>query len=144
MTRRTPSTAWKPGQSGNPKGKPKGATSSGALRDAIKKAMPQVLEALIEKAIAGDVNAATALARMAIPPLRAAEEPTPVQLEGDTLTEQGRSVLAAVSAGVLAPGQGQALLQALAAMATLRAEDSHEARLATIEARQAEGQGMGQ
>jgi len=50
-------------------------------------------------------------------------------------------VLAAVSAGVLAPGQGQALLQALAAMATLRAEDSHEARLAAIEATQLERQG---
>ena len=66
--RRAPPCAWKPGQSGNPKGKPKGATSSGALRDAIKKAMPQVLEALIEKATAGDVNAAATLARLAIPP----------------------------------------------------------------------------
>ncbi len=140
--RRAPPCAWKPGQSGNPKGKPKGATSSGALRDAIKKAMPQVLQAMIEKAIAGDVNAAATLARLAIPPLRAAEEPTPVQLAGGTLTEQGRAVLDAVARGELAPSQGQALLSSLADLARLRAEDDHESRLQAIEAANLERQGQ--
>ena len=104
--------------------------------------MPGIIERMIGQALAGDTGAARALLALSVPPRKAAEEPTPVELAGDTLTDQGRSVLAAVSAGVLAPGQGQALLSSLADLARLRAEDDHEERLARIEAAQAAQQGQ--
>lgn len=131
---RLPSTAWKKGQSGNPKGRPRGSTPSAALRDAIKQAMPAVLQALIAKATAGDVNAAIALAKMALPPLRASEEAVPINLPtGDSLTQQGQAVLDAIGRGEIGPHQGQALLSALADLAKLRESDDHEQRLRALE-----------
>lgn len=99
--------------------------------------MPGIIERMIAQALAGDTGAARALLALSVPSLKATEEPTPVELAGGTLTEQGRAVLDAVARGELAPSQGQALLASLADLARLRAEDDHEARLQAIEAAQA-------
>lgn len=105
--------------------------------------MPAVLERLIAAALAGDVGAARALLPLTVPALKPVEEPTPVALPTDaTLTAQGAAVFAAIARGDMAPSQGAALLSALADLAKLRAEDDHEARLAAIEAAQAERQGL--
>ena len=86
--------------------------------------------------MAGDAQAARALLGHAVAPLRAIEEPTPVELPGATLSAKGNAILDAVASGQLAPGQGRALLSALADLARLREVDELEARISALEAQQ--------
>jgi hypothetical protein len=83
------------------------------LRAAIAEALPDVVGALIEKAQAGDVQAARLLLERVLPPVKAAEQPVAVPLQGETLTEQGQSVLRLLAEGALGPGQAAALLGAI-------------------------------
>ena len=54
--RNTPSTAWKPGQSGNPNGRPpKGQTLTDALKERVDK--QQIADKLYEMAMEGDISA---------------------------------------------------------------------------------------
>lgn len=54
--RNTPKTAWKPGQSGNPKGRPpKGETLTDALKEQVDK--KAIAEKLCEMAMEGDIGA---------------------------------------------------------------------------------------
>jgi hypothetical protein len=124
---------WKPGETGNPKGRPAGAGDVGKLRAAIAEHLPARVDKLTAAALAGDVSAARLLLERIIPPIKAAEQAAIVALPGDTLTEQGRAVVAAVAAGELAPGQGAALLAALGALAKLTEADELERRIAALE-----------
>ena len=95
--------------------------------------MPAILARLVAAALAGDVQAARLLLERCLPPLKAAELPEPLPLAGDTLTAQGRSVVAAVAAGELSAGQASALLAGLAALAKIRETDELAARLDRLE-----------
>lgn len=102
--------------------------------------MPVVVAKMIERAIDGDMVAAQALTKLAIPAVRPVEEPVALDLpRSQSLTAQGQAVLDAVGAGELGPMQGQALLTSLAALGQLRANDDFERRLAALEERQHEG-----
>lgn len=57
--RKAPTSAWKPGQSGNPRGRKPGTGEVAELRAAISQGVPQVLEAMLKKALAPHVRAAT-------------------------------------------------------------------------------------
>ncbi len=99
--------------------------------------MPAVISKMIERAVGGDMVAAQALARLAIPAVRPTEEPVQVALPtGQSLTEQGAAVLEAVARGEIGPLQGQALLSSLADLAKLRESDDHERRLRALEEQQ--------
>ena len=52
---------WKPGQSGNPKGRPKGSGDVAQIRSAIATRIPELLEAMMRRALDGDVGAARLL-----------------------------------------------------------------------------------
>ena len=54
-------------------------------------------------------------------------------LPGDTLTEQGRAVLAQIAAGTLAPSQGAQLLGALSALARVVEIDELVSRVDALE-----------
>ena len=124
---------WKPGQSGNPAGKPAGAGSVGKLRAAIADRVPDILAAMVEQALAGDVQAARLLLERTIAPLKAVEPPQPLPLPDGSLTEQGRAILAAVAAGELAPGQGSTLISAIGALARVAEIDELAARIEALE-----------
>ena len=124
---------WKPGESGNPAGRKPGTGEVAKLRAAIAAHLPGILAQLVEAAKAGDVQAARLLLERVIPPVKAAEAPQAVALPGETLTDKGRAVLAAVSAGELAPGQGAALLGALGTLARVAEVDELERRIAALE-----------
>lgn len=126
---------WKPGMSGNPRGRKPGSGEVAKLRAAIAEHVPGIVAQLVEAARAGDVQAARLLLERVIPPVKAAEVAQPVTLAGETLTAQGRAVLAAVADGELAPGQGAALLGALGTLAKLAETDELEARIAALEGR---------
>lgn len=127
---------WKPGESGNPQGRPKGTGEVAQLRQAIAEHVPAILAQLVEAAKGGDVQAARLLLERVCAPLKAAEQATPVQLAGETLTDKGHSVIGAVEEGALAPSQGAALIAALGQLARVAEVDELEARIAALEARQ--------
>ena len=134
-TRKPPAAAWKPGQSGNPKGRPAGTGEVGKLRAAIAKRVPDLLDAMLAKALDGDVGAARLLLDGAIAPLKAIEQTQALALPDGTLTAQGRAVLRSVADGVLAPSQGAALLGAIGTLARVTELDELESRIAALEAR---------
>ena len=134
-TRNPPAAAWKPGQSGNPKGRPAGTGEVGKLRAAIAKRVPDLLDAMLAKALDGDVGAARLLLERAIAPLKAIEQTQALALPDGTLTAQGRAVLRSVADGVLAPSQGAALLGAIGTLARVTELDELESRIAALEAR---------
>ena len=129
---------WKPGQSGNPRGRPKGSGDVAQMRSAIAAKLPQLLEAMMQRALDGDVGAARLLLERTVAPLNATDMAQPLHLSDGTLTEQGRAVLAAVGAGELAPGQGAALLASLSSLAKLQEGDELQRRIAALEARNAD------
>ena len=134
-TRKPPAAAWKPGQSGNPKGRPAGTGEVGKLRAAIAKRVPDLLDAMMARALDGDVGAARLLLERAIAPLKAIEPTQALALPDGTLTAQGRAVLRSVADGVLAPSQGAALLGAIGTLARVTELDELESRIAALEAR---------
>ena len=132
-TRKPPAAAWKPGQSGNPNGRPAGTGEVGKLRAAIAKRVPDLLDAMMARALDGDVGAARLLLERTVAPLRATDMGQPLNLPNGTLTDQGRAVMAAVSAGELAASQGAALVGAIGALARVVELDELAARVAQLE-----------
>ena len=65
-TRKPPAAAWKPGQSGHPKGRPAGTGDVSKLRAAIAKQVPGILDAMMTKALDGDVGAARLLLELSL------------------------------------------------------------------------------
>ena len=133
--RKAPPHAWKPGTSGNPGGRTPGTGEVAKLRAAIGKQVPAIIKRLTTAALDGDVSAARLLLERVIAPLKASEEVAPLALAGTTLTEQGKSVLAAVASGDLAPGQGASLLASLGTLAKLEEADDLKRRVEALEQR---------
>ena len=134
-TRKPPAAAWKPGQSGNPKGRPTGTGEVAKIRADIAKRVPDILDAMMARALDGDVGAARLLLERAVAPLKAIERAQALNLPDGTLTAQGRAVLRSVADGELAPSQGAALLGAIGTLARVTEIDELEARIAALEVR---------
>lgn len=126
---------WKAGESGNPAGRKPGTGEVAKIRAAIAKRVPDLLDAMMAKALDGDVGAARLLLERAIAPLKAIEQAQALTLPDGTLTEQGHAVLRSVANGVLAPSQGAALLGAIGTLARVTELDELESRIAALEAR---------
>jgi hypothetical protein len=89
---------------------------------------------MAEKAKGGDTTAARLLLERYVPAYKPAEEePEALPMSGETLTEQGNSVMAAVAAGRLTPGAGGVLLASLVSLAKLTEADDLERRIAALE-----------
>lgn len=127
---------WKAGESGNLKGRPAGTGQVARLRAAIAEQLPSLLDAMVARALDGDVGAARLLLERTIAPLRAIEPAQALTLPDGNLTDQGRAVLRAVAEGELAPGQGAVLLGAIGALARVAEIDELTARIAALEAAQ--------
>ena len=128
-----PAPPWKPGQSGNPAGRKPGSGTVAKLRESIAQHIPDIVAKLVEQAKAGDAQAARLLIERVIPSIKAMELATPIALPDGTLADQGRAVVVAVGAGVLAPGQAAQLLAGLGALAKLIETDELAARVAALE-----------
>ena len=128
-----PAPPWKPGQSGNPAGRKPGSGTVAKLRESIAQHIPDIVAKLVELAKGGDAQAARLLIERVIPPIKAMELAAPMAMPDGTLTEQGRAVVAAAGAGVLAPGQAAQLLAGLGALAKLIETDELAARVAALE-----------
>ena len=126
---------WKTGESGNPAGRKPGTGEVARIRAAIAKQVPDLLDAMMTKALDGDVGAARLLLERAIAPLKAMEPTLALTLPDGTLTDQGHAVLRSVADGVLAPSQGAALLGAIGTLARVTEIDELETRIAALEVR---------
>lgn len=133
--RKAPSTAFKPGQSGNPKGKPRGMTSSSVkLREAISLQLPDVLDVVVNAAKGGDMQACRLLMERVLPPIRATDAPISIKSpEGAGLIQQGEAVMAAAINGEVPASQAGTLLGALANLCVLKNAEETEKRLAALE-----------
>lgn len=133
MTQEKKSTKWRPGQSGNPRGRKPGTSEITKLRATIAEHVPEIVDQLVQAAKGGDVQAARLLLERVLPPMRAIEQPQPIDLPDGTLTEQGRAVLASVAAGELAPAQGAQLLAAIGTLGKVSEVDELERRIRALE-----------
>jgi Family of unknown function (DUF5681) len=134
MTSKSNPSRWKKGQSGNAAGKPKGSGRLQAMRDKLADDVPEILAALSAMAKQGDPQAARLILERVLPPLKPEESPAPIALPDGTLTAQGRAVMAAAGAGVLAPTQAAQLLTALGTLAKISELDELTARIEKLEA----------
>ena len=111
--KRLPSTAWKKGQSGNPKGCPTGSRhkstiAAQALLDGESEALTRKA---VELALAGDMTALRLCLERVVPPRK--DSPVkvvlpPMESAADIPTAMA-SILAAVAAGELTPSEAAAL-----------------------------------
>jgi len=128
-----PGKQWAKGVSGNPAGRTPGQSKIHKWREALANDVPEILAALVQQAKSGDALAARLILDRALPALKPSELATSINLPDGSLTEQGRAVLAAVAAGKLAPGQGTALLSAIAGLARVAEVDELTKRIEALE-----------
>ena len=114
-----------PGQSGNPSGRPTGATCH-ALRLAREAAEQVALPLLIEAAKGGDMDACKTLLAYGLPRQKPVSIPAPVPIEGETLAERMKTLLALVAAGEVASDVAGDVAGVIATAA--RVEETEELR----------------
>jgi hypothetical protein len=130
---------WKKGQSGNPAGRPPGRPDA---RTKISRALMDdglaVARVVIDQALDGDLQACgIVLARIA-PSIKPQAERVAFDFDPTApVTKQIESVLGAVAAGVLAADVGQTIITTLGTLADARAVAELEARITTLEAKEA-------
>jgi hypothetical protein len=124
---------WRPGQSGNPAGRKPGTGAVQQLRQGIEESLPEIIQTLTDKAKSGDVGAARLLLERAIPPLKPTEALQTLQIDGDDLTHQARSVVALAASGELSVTHATQFVAALGTLARLIEVDAIERRLLTLE-----------
>lgn len=112
--------AFVKGQSGNPRGKPPGAVSkSTKLRRSIEKDVPGILEAMVERAKAGDAQAAKLLLDRVMPAIKPTDQAVNLPLAGEDLATDGRAILTATGKADITPEQASKLLAGLGALARI-------------------------
>ncbi len=116
---------FKKGVSGNVKGRPIGSGTSGRIREMLSSSevLEPVLNAIIGKAILGDMLAARLILERICPPLRSQSEVVVLPALSGTLQEQASATLAAISTGELSLESGRQLLGGLADMAKVKKAD---------------------
>jgi len=125
---------FKKGISGNPAGKPKGTKDKRTkLQELFKSDAPALIQKVIDLALAGDMAALKLCLDRIVPPLRSREQP--IHLDGLTgsLSEQSSQIMTAIADAQLAPGEGSALLSALATQSKILETDELISRIEKLE-----------
>lgn len=124
------------GQSGNPRGKPKGALSpSGRIREAIAADLPKILATLRDRALGGDVQAASVLLSRCLPPLRPESAAQSIKVDGATLGARAEAIMAAAVSGELPASSAAELMSVLTGQAKILETVELERRIAALEAK---------
>lgn len=124
---------WRPGQSGNPAGRRPGSGSVQQLRRGIEESLPEIIQSLTNRAKAGDVGAARLLLERAIPPLRPTEALQALQIDGDSLIGQAKSIVALTASGEVSIANAAQFIAALGTFAKLIEVDDLEHRIQSLE-----------
>ncbi len=133
MTTTKATGRWRPGQSGNPAGRRPGSGSVQQLRQGIEESLPEIIQVLTDRAKAGDIGAARLLLERAVPPLRPVEAPQALQIVGDGLSGQAKSVVALAASGEVSVTHASQLITALGTLAKLIEVDELERRIQSLE-----------
>ena len=125
---------FKKGQSGNRAGRPKGIKDRRVkYRELLEHHAPALVDKAVKLALGGNTTALRLCLERIIPPVKTDNEPVElIGLKG-TLTEQGQTIIDAMSKGTLAPSEAATVLQALAAQARITELEVLEQRLRTLE-----------
>lgn len=125
-------------RSPNPAGRPKGIVDKRSrLAQQMLADAEGIVSALVEKALEGEVGAASLILARVLPALRSQAEK--VQFDFDAtapVVRQVEQVLAAIAGGAVAPDVGKQIIEAIGALSAIRATEELEARLAALEAKQ--------
>ena len=129
---------WTPGmKSPNPAGRPKGSTPQTILMQRMLANADGVVDAILSKALDGDVGAASLIISRLVPSLKARAECVNFDLQTDTpISEQISQVLEAVATGAVAPDVAKIIIDSIKALGEVRATEELEARIAALEERQ--------
>ena len=126
---------WVKGQSGNPSGRPPGRVDA---RTKITRALMddglEIARVVTDAAKEGDLTACQMILARIAPALR--PEAQPVQFEFDptaSTAKQVEAILAAMAEGVVPVDLGRQLIDAVKALADVRAVEDLEGRIATLE-----------
>lgn len=129
---------WRPGmRSPNPAGRPRG------IVDKRVKIAQQMLDdaqgivgVMIEKAMEGDSAAAALVLSRVLPALRSQSEKVCFPFDASApVGQQVEQVLAAIAEGVVAPDVGKQIIEAIGALASVRATEELEQRIVMLEAK---------
>jgi hypothetical protein len=123
-----------PGVSGNPKGRPRGVIDKRmALRNRLGKDAAKIVERVIQSALNGDMDACKLILERLVPRLKSEHPPFSVELQGETFTERGFSVLQQVASGGLPPDVGSQIMSTLFNLAKLKENTDLDERLTKLE-----------
>jgi len=127
---------YKKGQSGNPVGRPRGIKDKRtSIRELLKPHAKDLIDKAVSLALDGDTTALRLCLDRLIPALKQRDEPVSLKLTGTTLTENGLSVINALSKGEITPSEANSFLQAIVAQTRITEMDEIEARLTKLEKR---------
>ena len=127
---------YKKGQSGNPVGRPRGIKDKRtSIRELLKPHAKDLIDNAVSLALDGNTIALRLCLDRLIPPLKQRDEPITLKLTGTTLTENGLSVINALSKGEITPSEANSFLQAIVAQTRITEMDEIEARLIKLEKR---------
>lgn len=124
-------------RSPHPPGRPKGSNPQTKLMQRMLADADGILDAILARALSGDVGAASLILNRIVPTLKAQAEK--IQINFDATAPAGQqveAVLEAIASGVIAADVGKQLIDAIGALSQVRANEELEARIAALEDKQ--------
>lgn len=122
------------GKSGNPSGRPKGIKDRrAALRSLLEPHAESMVKQLVERALDGDMTALKLALERLLPAYKPTDTPVAMLAFQGKLPERGEKAIAAMSKGLISPGDAKQLIEVLTAQARLVEFAEVEERLSTLE-----------
>lgn len=123
------------GPSPNPNGRPAGRPDRRLLAtEQMLEEMRGIVSVLVSKALEGDSNSAAIVLSKVLPSVKAQAEKVNFEFDASApISEQVAQVLDAIAAGAVAPDVGRLIIDSIARLADVRANEELEARIAALE-----------